>query len=111
MTDETRYLATEPSGLGRYSSLEDLRGQLADGGFRTLTAYEGSTPLASAIPHDAPIADPGPGADPDVPVRLSRFAYLRRDGNSIRVETPLTAAYVEVLDPRVGALVAALAFE
>ena len=39
---------------------------------------------------------------------LSRFAWLRRDGNNIVIESPLTDSHARVVDPRVAALVAAM---
>lgn len=42
-------------------------------------------------------------------VVLSRFAWLRRDGNNIVIESPLTDSHARVVDPRVAALVAAMA--
>lgn len=40
---------------------------------------------------------------------MSRFAWMRRDGASIVVESPLANMHARILDPRVAALLAALA--
>ena len=93
------------------SNHNDPRGEFADGSLRIFTAYEGSTPLLSVVPHRSPLPDPMRQTNPNVPVRLSRFAYLRRVGTTMRLETPRSAVYAEILDPRVGALVAGLSFD
>ena len=46
---------------------------------------------------------------PDRPLALSRFAYLRREGNALVLESPLAHARVVLDDPRSAALAAALA--
>lgn len=46
---------------------------------------------------------------PDRRYYLSRFAYLRREGNAMILEAPTAPACVVVHDPAVGALIAALA--
>ncbi|MCS0604145.1 SagB family peptide dehydrogenase [Streptomyces sp. LP11] len=45
---------------------------------------------------------------PDVPLRLSRFAYLRRDTDGLVLESPLCTRRVRVLTPRAAGLVWAL---
>ena len=67
---------------------------------RTLMGDRG--PLASWVPNGpqqfVPLA-------PSVPGRLSRFAYIRRQGNRHLLETPLRAARLELYDWRATAAV------
>ncbi len=91
--------------------LNDIDGRFADGGRLAYTVYDGSTPLASCDPHGTSVVDVTRPAPPDLPFRWSRFAYARRDGREIVIETPRSAARVTIHDVRVGALMAALAFE
>ena len=42
------------------------------------------------------------------PVRLSRFAHVRRDGDALIVDSPLSRGRVELFDPRLAAVVAAM---
>lgn len=102
---------SEPSGFGLHDRLVDILDDVADGAFRSVTAYDGSTPLLSLVPYRQRIPDAGLPAAADVPLRLSRFAYVHRAEREIRIETPLSEAYGVVHDPRAGAIVAALAFD
>ncbi|MBV8544702.1 MAG: SagB family peptide dehydrogenase [Acidobacteria bacterium] len=47
--------------------------------------------------------------DPGQPLLLSRFALIRRDGDTMTIETPLSAAHVTLTDPRLLPFLATLA--
>ena len=98
-----------PSGRGVFAGLADVATRTSDGGYQAPTVYAGSAPLATLVPYQEPVVWQPVAAD--VMVRLSRFAYLRRVGHDIRVETPLSVMYLDVHDPRAAAIVSALAFD
>jgi len=54
-------------------------------------------------------ATPAIVCESDLRFVMSRFAWMRRDGASIVVESPLANMHARILDPRVAALLAALA--
>jgi SagB-type dehydrogenase family enzyme len=64
--------------------------------------------LATMVPI-APLAFTSAVIHPDRPYRLSRFAYMRCQGNNLVLESPLTRFRIILADCRSVALVAALA--
>ena len=88
-----------------------LMQKLADGGFLSVTAYDGDAPLATLVPGIKPLVLMPVDALPTTAFRLSRFAYLHRTKRRVIIETPTTSAYLEIHDPRVAAVAAGLAFD
>ncbi len=97
-----------PSGGGVSVKLAE---RLADGGFLSVTAYDGDRPLATLVPGVRPIVDIPVNALRTSAYRLSRFAYLHRVKNDVLLEIPTTSAYLQIHDPLVAAVVAGLAFD
>ena len=97
-----------PSGEGVSARLAE---RLADGGFLAVTAYDGDQPLATLVPGIAPIGDMPVDALRSTPYRLSRFAFLHRVNNVMLLEIPTTSAYLQIHEPRVAAVIGALAFD
>ena len=89
----------------------NLMQKLADGGFLAVTAYEGDTPLATLVPGINPLPSVPVDASLGTAYRLSRFAYLHRTQRQMLIEIPTTSAYIQIHDPRVAAVAAALAFD
>ena len=95
--------------MGEFESFGAIEDATADGAFGSITSYDGDIPLATLVPFKRPISLVEVGTDE--PVRLSRFAYLHRSGHRMLLKTPLTGVDLELHDPRVGAIVTALAFD
>jgi SagB-type dehydrogenase family enzyme len=77
-------------------------------GWVVRTLVTAGAPLVTLLPYGA--LSPPPRALPgDQPFVLSRFAYLRRDGDRLQLESPTAGGRVIVHDPRVAAVIAALA--
>jgi SagB-type dehydrogenase family enzyme len=106
--DET-VSGAEPSRVGEFDSFVSIEYATADGAFRSVTSYDGDAPLATLIPFKRPIHLPEVSADTQI--RLSRFAYVHRSGHRMLLKTPLTGMDLEIVDPRVGAYLAALTFD
>lgn len=86
------------------------RGRYADGRSRqiTVTDHDGSL-LLVIEPITAGALEWHPGAlASDDPIRLSRFAYLRRDGADIVLGTPRSRVTGVIRDERVAAFIAGL---
>lgn len=66
-------------------------------------------PLVTVMPMVPGFALAAPRIGPDVPFRLSRFAYLRREGSDLLLESPLSTARTILAEPTGAALVAMLA--
>lgn len=108
-----RGAASELPALFYYLRVFDGSGQLA----RTLVLDEvqrgdeerPAPALLRVIPispgYDHALAE----LDPAAPLRLSRFALMRRFRGALMLESPRTHARVELIDPRAAALVHALA--
>ncbi len=76
------------------------------------TLFAGEQPLASVVPLGRPLGGSKGCAisrDPPATYVLSRFAYLRRDGDKMVLESPLAHARIVLHDARASALVATLA--
>jgi SagB-type dehydrogenase family enzyme len=108
-TDEivSRAQAAEP-GL-QLAYLYFRLDRLAWRGFIAFGAAVDGRPLlrATAMMRGAKLAPVDLGDD--AAVRLSRFAYCRRDGDGLVVESPLSGYRVALLAPEASAVVAALA--
>ena len=92
----------------RLLNLHLLLQRLRDGGWldRTLTWHgEPVLTVRPISPRPAP-APAGPGGEPAVPVRLSRFAILRADAGGWLMESPL--AHVQLLFKDLGILTTSL---
>lgn len=99
----------QPSGRGVFASLDDVVGQTSDGGYQAQTIYADGVPLATLVPYQEPvIIKPVPAS---TTVRLSRFAYIHRVGREMRLQSPLAIEYLDIHDPRAGAVVTALDFD
>jgi SagB-type dehydrogenase family enzyme len=84
-------------------------GQLARRGVLVFSVCAGGERLATLVPLAPAFALPVARANADRACVLSRFAYLRRAGAEMVLESPLTAAHVVLHDGRAAALVHALA--
>ena len=73
------------------------------------SVYSDKERLATLVPVAASFTFTGAPAPSDGPYRLSRFAYLHRDGEDMVLESPLAFARVVLHDGRAAALVHALA--
>jgi SagB-type dehydrogenase family enzyme len=68
----------------------------------------GGQRLATLLPTAPSYTFASAGIDPDRAYLLSRFAYLRREGGMLLLESPLAGARVVLDDPRAASLVCAL---
>lgn len=66
-------------------------------------------PLVSVVPMVPGFTLAAPRIDPDEPFQLSRFAYLRREGSDLLLESPLSTARTILAGPTAAALVSMLA--
>ncbi len=82
---------------------------LARRGFLRVAVLSDQQRLATLVPIAASFSLTGAPVLADRPYRLSRFAYLRRDGDEMVLESPLAFARVVLHDGRAAALVHALA--
>lgn len=98
-----------PSGRGIFGSLYDVANLTSDGGYLARTVYADGVPLATLVPYQEPVVVEAVPAT--VMVRLSRFAYVHRVANDLRMQTPLSVVYLSIHDPRVGALITAMDFD
>ena len=87
----------------------DLLRRLAGRGLIRRAVLAEGRPLATLLPMAAGGDLKPPGAVADRPYRLSRFAYLHRDGGALVLESPRSFARVVLDDGRTAALVARLA--
>jgi SagB-type dehydrogenase family enzyme len=95
-----------PAALPRWFYL--LQG-LARRRLLRLSAVATGDRLAMLAPTAPSFVLPPAGAEPARPYVLSRFAWARRRGDVLAVEAPLSAARVELHDPRAAAFLHALA--
>jgi len=94
------------NGLARlYYSLD----RLARRGFLVRTAYCNGLPLVTMIPSRAVSAFSTPRIAPEQSYILSRFAYCRREGSEMFLESPTASARFVLHDGRATALLFALA--
>lgn len=99
----------QPSGRGLFASLGDVVNRTSDGAYQARTVHAAGVPLATLVPYQEPVVvEPVPSS---VMVRLSRFAYLHRVGREFRLQTPLAVEYLELNDPRAGAMISAMDFD
>lgn len=87
------------------------RGRYSDGRTRQITvADDDGTPLLVIEPITVGALEWNPEESAaDAPIRLSRFAYLRRDGADMVLSTPRSRVTAVIRDERVAAYVAGLA--
>jgi SagB-type dehydrogenase family enzyme len=98
--------AEGPEALARwYYYLQELTRR----GFLLLAVHEAGQRLATLQPTAPAFSLPGGGVLDDRPYVLSRFAYTRRDGDEVVLESPRSFARVIVHDCRAAALLHALA--
>jgi len=101
-----------PMGIERTAQEERItdRGRYADGRSRQITVVdEDGSPLLVIEPITAGALEWRPGAFAiDEPIRLSRFAYLRRDGADIVLNTPRSQVTCVIRDERVATFIAGL---
>jgi SagB-type dehydrogenase family enzyme len=90
---------------GWYHRLNDLDRR----GFLCRAVGFGGRRLVTLIPVGSALPSLPPGAVADGPYQLSRFAYVRRDGKVMVVESPLAHARVVLDDPHAIGLIGALA--
>jgi len=83
-------------------------GRLAGRGLLQIAVHADQGPLATLLPISRSFTFTGV-AIPRRPCRLSRFAYLHRNGEEMVLESPLAFARVALHDDRTAALVHALA--
>ncbi len=86
--------------------------RLARRGLMTRAVVEDGRPIATLVPiTTTPSATAGVGGGPVAGrrYRLSRFAYLRREGETLVVESPRSSARVVLHEPAAAAVVARLA--
>ncbi len=102
---ESVFTAEGAATLARwYYSLQTL----ARRGFLHASVCSDKDHLATLVPIAASFTFTGAPALSDGPYRLSRFAYLHRDGEEIVLESPLAFARLVLHDDRAAALVHAL---
>ena len=78
-------------------------------GFLHVSVHSDKERLATLVPIAPPYVFAARAALPDRLYRLSRFAYLRRSGEVMVLESPLACARVVVHDDRAAAFIQALA--
>ena len=98
--------ADGPAGLAR---LYYLLRRLEQRGLLTWTAVGGGGPLATLVPTSSAFAYAGRRPNADRSYLLSRFAYTRRRGGELVLESPLAHGRVVLHDGRVASLLHALA--
>ena len=99
-------LAAGPKALaGWFYALQAL----ADRGLVCRSVWANGRRLATLRSRSPSFTLAAPAVAPTVPYRLSRFAYLRRDGDAMVLESPLAHAQLVLHDAQVAALVSALA--
>jgi hypothetical protein len=88
-----------------YSSLQELAGR----GPVSRAVHADGRRLATLVPTAPAFVFAPTSAAPDRPYQLSRFAYLRRDGAALVLESPVAHARIFLDDGRAAGLVGALA--
>lgn len=95
----------DPTGVG---GVGGVLAQLLTGGWLTVTVARGRDRLYTLAP-DRPPPGPPPAHAPATAI-LSRFTLIRRDGDELVVESPLSWCRIHLHDPRLlAAVVAGLA--
>jgi len=84
---------------GHAPALKSLLDRLGDGGFLCRTVFEGSQAVVRLVPQTAKFHWTEPKLNRDHRYRLSRFAFVRRDGGEMVLETALAAARLELKSP------------
>jgi SagB-type dehydrogenase family enzyme len=97
--------ACSPADLGR---LDQELARLAGKSMLQYSCMAGGTELLRAAPTSPLARFVFPALRREATVRLSRFAYLRRSGDDVVLESPTSYARVTLNCPVLGALVAAL---
>lgn len=82
---------------------------VADAGPLTFTVLNNGVPLATAVPMTGGFLRRGKQVAADVRYRLSRFAYCRRQGEALVLESPRSAFRTTIWGPPGGAVLAELA--
>ncbi len=86
-----------------------LLGRLARGHHLYRTLWWQGVPLLTARDPQAGRGRWSAAPEPAAVLQLSRFAWLHREGETLRVDSPLTCAHVLLRDARASAIVCALA--
>jgi SagB-type dehydrogenase family enzyme len=107
--DELAELVLGHDGFNGLLSLQSILYQLDSLGALARTVTLDGLPLATLSPMGAGVAFRPEAASADQRYMLSRFAYVRRIGEAIEVESPLGQARVCCHDRRMGKLLIALA--
>ncbi len=102
-------LSSEAEGEMAVFKLQALLLRLEQSGWLTRTLASGGLPLATRHPvgHVMPSQAPAPSLAE--PLLLSRFAAVRAQDGTLRVESPLHAVWVELHEPSLAALLGLLA--
>ncbi len=99
-------LAAGPKALaGWFYTLQNLGGR----GLVCRSVWASGCRLASLVGVSPSFVMDETAGSPETCYRLSRFAYLRRDGDTMVLESPMAHGRVVLHDPRVAAVVSALA--
>lgn len=98
--------ADGPHGLLRLHYALHL---LAGWGALVRSVFDGGTPLATLVPRSRWFVYPDRPVRRDAAYVLSRFAYLRSDDGALVLESPLAHGRAILHDPRVAAVIHALA--
>jgi SagB-type dehydrogenase family enzyme len=99
-------LAAGPKALaGWYYALQGLAGR----GLVCRSVWAAGRRLASLMGVSPSFTMDEVAGSPETCYRLSRFAYLRREGETLVLESPMAHARVVLHDPRVAAVVSVLA--
>jgi SagB-type dehydrogenase family enzyme len=107
---ELTELAMGVGGASAALRVQLLLTKLGQAGWLEYSLVDGGTPLAVLVPVGYASVRMDPSAlVPAPPMRLSRFAVARAEGGRLRIESPLSQAAVELIDPRCAQLLAALA--
>jgi SagB-type dehydrogenase family enzyme len=102
-------LTTDAEGEMAVMKLQVLLRRLTQGGWLTRTVCIDGVPLATLRPVGHATPPQPPSADLSGPLVLSRFALLRAEAGTVRVESPLHDVFVELHDPALTMLIARLA--
>ncbi len=110
-TDEPQLIAltTEAEGEMAVMKLQMLLRRLEQGGWLTRTVTADGVPLATLRPVGHVTPPQTPAASLSEPLVLSRFAVVHADGGTIRVQSPVHDAFVELHDPAIMLLLGRLA--
>ena len=107
--DDLLALVIEKDGGASLPALYFTLESLARNGLLAYRAAGEAGPLATATCATPRLRFRRRAIDPEANYALSRFAFVRREGDRLVIESPLSAAQAVVHDPRVAALIFDLA--